>query len=110
MIASRFMGHSVFLRELLPQDMKIEIGQLSDNDATLAARFFGQVVGNAHARQMDPATRTCWDRELARNHTKTLKAPSWLWSSIIDLIAEHERAYLEHCRRFNSAKALSSRY
>ena len=32
--------------------------------------------------------------------TRSLDAPTWLWSSVIDLIGIHERAYLEHCRRF----------
>ena len=31
--------------------------------------------------------------------SKTLNAPSWLWSSVVELIAFHEKAYLEHCRR-----------
>ncbi len=100
MIASRILDRPVFVRELLPQDMKIEIGQLSSDDAMVAARFLGQIVGRAHARQMDAATRLSWRRELLRNHTKTLKAPSWLWSSVVELIGAHERAYLDHCRRF----------
>ena len=41
-----------------------------------------------------PASRrpTCW--------SKRLDAPSWLWSSIVGLVASHEAAYLEHCRRY----------
>jgi uncharacterized protein (DUF2252 family) len=34
-----------------------------------------------------------------------LDAPSWLWSSVVDLVAVHETAYLEHCRRFALAAA-----
>jgi uncharacterized protein (DUF2252 family) len=49
---------------------------------------------------MDEATRKSWRGELARNRTKSLDAPSWLWSSIVDLIVGHEAAYLEHCRRY----------
>jgi uncharacterized protein (DUF2252 family) len=30
---------------------------------------------------------------------RMLAAPAWLWSSPLDLIAVHERAYLEHCRK-----------
>jgi hypothetical protein len=26
-------------------------------------------------------------------------APSWLWSSVVDLLV-HEKAYLEHCRLY----------
>ena len=29
-----------------------------------------------------------------------LRAPSWLWSSVVDLLAIHEKAYLEHCRLY----------
>ncbi len=29
-----------------------------------------------------------------------LDAPSWLWSSVVDLLGIHERAYLEHCRAY----------
>ena len=58
------------------------------------------VVGKAHARQMDEATRTSWFKELERNRSKTLEAPSWLWSSVVSLIGSHEVAYLEHCRKY----------
>lgn len=100
MVAARFMDRSVFLRELLPQDMKLDIGQLSREEAMIVARFLGRILGRAHARQMDAAIRMSWRRELLRNHSKTLSAPSWLWSSVVELIGAHERAYLEHCRRF----------
>jgi uncharacterized protein (DUF2252 family) len=29
-----------------------------------------------------------------------MDAPSWLWSGVVDLVAIHERAYLDHCRRY----------
>ena len=32
--------------------------------------------------------------------TGSIDAPTWLWSSVVDLIGIHERAYLEHCRRY----------
>jgi uncharacterized protein (DUF2252 family) len=35
---------------------------------------------------------------LARNHSRRLDAPSWLWSSVLELMVHHEAAYLEHCR------------
>jgi uncharacterized protein (DUF2252 family) len=57
-------------------------------------------VGVAHARQLDRATRDGWRQELERGVTRSLEAPSWLWSSVVDLIGIHERAYLEHSRRF----------
>jgi uncharacterized protein (DUF2252 family) len=95
---------SVFIRELLPQDLKIEIEQLTVPDAMKAASFLAGVVGKAHARQMDATTRKRWSAELERKRSKTLEAPSWLWTSVVSLIGSHEVAYLEHCRRFATQK------
>jgi uncharacterized protein (DUF2252 family) len=100
MVAARLDGRSVFIRELLPQDLKIEIERLTVQDAMKAGSFLAGVVGKAHARQMDDATRKGWFKELERNRTSTLEAPSWLWSSVVSLIGSHEVAYLEHCRRY----------
>ncbi|MDR6680697.1 uncharacterized protein (DUF2252 family) [Pseudomonas psychrotolerans] len=38
--------------------------------------------------------------DLQRNRTRTLDAPSWLWSSVVQLVGAHEMGYLEHCRRY----------
>jgi uncharacterized protein (DUF2252 family) len=100
MVAGRVEDRSVFVRELLPQDLKIEIERLTVADAMKAASFLAGVVGKAHARQMNQATRKSWTRELERHRSKTLDAPSWLWSSVVALIGRHEVAYLEHCRRY----------
>lgn len=32
-------------------------------------------------------------------------APTWLWSSVVELAARHEVGYLEHCRRHALADA-----
>lgn len=100
MIATRVLDHGFFVRELLPQDMKLELDQLSQNDAKLAAGYLARVVGMAHARQMDMATRSYWIKELQASRSETLDAPSWLWSSVVQLVGNHERGYLEHCRRY----------
>ncbi len=100
MRAARFQDRPVFLRELLPQDMKFDIEALTREEAMKIARFLAQVVGKAHARQMDEATRPGWQAELSRNRSKTLDAPSWLWASVVELLVNHERAYLEHCRKY----------
>jgi len=65
-----------------------------------SARFLSAIVSQAHARQMDRATRRKWHADVSRNRSKQMDAPSWLWSSIVGLIASHEAAYLEHCRRY----------
>ena len=100
MIAARLLDRGVVLRELMPQDLKIEVDRLGQAEATALAGYLGGVVGRAHGRQMDAATRDAWLTELGRARGATLDAPSWLWSSVVDLIAVHETAYLDHCRRF----------
>jgi uncharacterized protein (DUF2252 family) len=100
MLATRFMDKSVFLRELMPQDLKLEIDRVTHDEAVTAARYLARVVGKAHARQMDAATRNEFRRGLRRQESKRLNAPSWLWSSVVELIAAHEAAYLEHCREY----------
>jgi uncharacterized protein (DUF2252 family) len=100
MVAARMLDHGFFIRELLPQDMKLELDQLSQSEAMRAAGYLAKVVGVAHARQMDLAARSAWILELQANRSKTLDAPSWLWSSVVQLVGSHEQGYLEHCRRY----------
>jgi uncharacterized protein (DUF2252 family) len=100
MMASRLFDKSVVLRELMPQDLKIEVERLSRDEASAVAGYLAGVVGRAHGRQMDADTRRGWVAELTRNRSKTLDAPSWLWLSVVELIASHEAAYLDHCRRY----------
>jgi uncharacterized protein (DUF2252 family) len=100
MIAARFQERRVFLRELLPQDLKFDIANLNREEAMKIARFLAGVLGKAHARQMDESTRQSWQTELSRNRSKTLDAPSWLWTSVVELLVTHEKAYLEHCRKY----------
>ena len=100
MLAEKFLGRSVVVRELMPQDLKLVIDQLTRDEAVSAARYLAAVVGKAHARQMPLGTRRQWIAELHRNRSKTLDAPGWMWRSIVELIAEHETAYLEHCRQY----------
>ena len=105
MVAGHIEKRSVFIRELLPQDLKIEIERLTVPDAMKAASFLAGVVGKAHARQMDEKTRKAWSTELERYRSKSLDAPSWLWSSVVALIGSHEVAYLEHCRKYANRTA-----
>ncbi len=100
MVAARLLDRSVTLRELMPQDLKLEIGRLSADEAVGVARYLAKVVGRAHAGQLDKENRQAWAAELGRNHGKSIDVPSWLWRSVVELVASHERAYLEHCRRF----------
>ena len=105
MRASHVLERPVFVRELRPQDLKLEIDHLDADEAIRTARFLASVVGRAHARQMDKADRERWAAELSHNRSKHLDAPSWLWTSVVDLMAQHEAAYLEHCRRYAKVAA-----
>ncbi|HXL99285.1 MAG TPA: DUF2252 family protein [Rhizomicrobium sp.] len=105
MLAGRMRDRPVVIRELMPQDLKLEIDQLTQLEAVKAARFLATVVGEAHARQMDRDARRHWHKVMLRQRSKSLEAPSWLWTSVVDLVATHEAAYLEHCRRYPSALA-----
>ena len=100
MAASRLLGRSVFLRELLPEDLKLELERVGVDEAVKSAYYLARVVGRAHARQMDREVRRAWRAELARNRSKTIEAPTWLWTSVVKLVASHEAAYLEHCRSY----------
>jgi uncharacterized protein (DUF2252 family) len=105
MRAARLLGRSVVVRELMPQDLKLEIDRLTQLEATRAARFLAAVVGRAHGGQMDDTLRRSWRDELSRGHLSDVDAPFWLWSSVVDLVADHEAAYLDHCRRYALAEA-----
>jgi uncharacterized protein (DUF2252 family) len=100
MMAADVLGRPVVLRELAPQDLKLEIDQFSQSQAVIAARYLAYVVGRAHARQMDDPTRAAWAREIGRARSGDLDAPGWLWSSLVTLAARHEAGYLEHCRQY----------
>ena len=100
MMAGKLLRRSVIIRELTPQDLKLDIEHLSRPEAVRAAHYLALVIGRAHARQMDAATKAGWLAELARNRSANLDAPFWLWSAIVELIQSHEAAYLNHCRRY----------
>lgn len=100
MIAGRLLSRPVVLRELMPQDLKLEIERLTQAQAVDLAKYLASVVGKAHGRQMDAASRAGWLKELQRARAARLDAPGWLWASVVDLLGIHERAYLEHCRTY----------
>jgi uncharacterized protein (DUF2252 family) len=100
MLAARLFHRPVFLRELLPQDLQLEIEHLTRDEAMKAAHFLAAVVGHAQARQMDVVAKTKWQDDLKQHRSRNLDAPSWLWSSIVELVVSHEGEYLEHCRKY----------
>jgi uncharacterized protein (DUF2252 family) len=102
MVAARLSGKSVIVRELLPQDLKLELENLTPKQAVNVARYLSGVVGHAHARQMNRSTRISWRKNLQR-FSANLDAPPWLWNSVVELVASHEAGYLEHCRKYSIA-------
>ena len=100
MRAASLFDRPVFIRELMPQDLKLELDRLTVEDALRAAAFLASVVGYAHARQMDSETRAAWQKDLSGDRANNLDAPSWLWTSVVGLLVAHEGTYLEHCRLY----------
>ncbi|WP_122984597.1 DUF2252 family protein, partial [Paraburkholderia hospita] len=100
MRSATLQDRPVVLRELLPQDLKLEIEQIGPKEAMEVARYLAFVVGHAHARQMSLADRKRWISELRRTKSKSIEALTWLWKSVVELVGSHEVGYLEHCRRY----------
>jgi uncharacterized protein (DUF2252 family) len=104
-VVARLLDKGVVLRELMPQDLKLEVDRLSVDDAMALARYLAGVVGRAHGRQMDSATRETWRSALLAAGASSLEAPTWLWADVVELLGIHEAAYLDHCRRYALAQA-----
>lgn len=100
MIPIRMQDRSFFIRELAPQDLKLEVNQFSESQGAKAAHYLAFVVGKAHAQQLSGAERAAWRAQLEADSCKSIDAPNWLWESIVSLAGSHEVGYLEHCRRY----------
>ncbi len=100
MRSGTLLEKSVFIRELTPQDLKLEVEHLTINEAIKTAKYLAMIVGRAHARQLSREARKEWQSDLKKTRSKSLDVPSWLWSSIVSLLMSHEGGYLEHCRRY----------
>lgn len=108
MLSTSLLGKAVFVRELRPQDLKIQIDKLTRDEATDIAGYLAFTIGKSHARQLTAKQRNDW--------LKTLNAPSqrgnggadWLWKSVSALVGLHEVAYLAHCREFALSTILAT--
>ena len=98
MAAGDLLQRPVVVRELMPEDLKLEIEQFTRKEAVGAARYLSSVVGRAHGRQMAGDVRKGWIHELRSRHPADLAAPTWLWNTVVRLLVHHEEAYLKHCR------------
>ena len=105
MLAVQLLGKPVVMRELAPQDLKLDVAQFGREEAAQAAHYLAYVVGTAHGRQMDEATRVGWRAEVLSDTDGGEEAPSWLWSSVVELAGRHEVGYLQHCRRYDEKHA-----
>ncbi len=99
MLSARILDRSVFIRELLPQDLKVELDHISTEQGRAVAFYLGMVLGDAHGRQLDAAGRRTWREAMAARRTN-IDAPNWLWKAVVQLVGLHEEAYLEHCREY----------
>lgn len=106
--AASILGRPVFVRELLPQDLKFELRALGGSEAESVAHYLAGVVGQAHARQLEPQECARWVEDFRRGSAENLTAPAWLWAAVVDLVALHEGAYLEHCREHACYSTLPS--
>ncbi|TXM70729.1 DUF2252 family protein [Methylobacterium sp. WL120] len=93
----RVMDRPMFVRELLPQDLKIEVDQFASKSALGVAGYLAYVVGDSHGRLMDAEARRDWRRAVRQRGTAEIDAPDWLWKSVVALSGRHEAAYLDHC-------------
>jgi uncharacterized protein (DUF2252 family) len=96
MLATSLQNKPIVMRELMPQDLKLDIEHLAHAEALEIAAYLASVVGQAHGRQLAVGERTQWLRTL-RPKKNSSREPSWLWLAIVELLALHEAAYLEHC-------------
>ncbi len=105
MMAGRLLDKAVVIRELMPQDLKLEVDTLNEEEAVQLAEYLAKVVGRAHGRQLDEHHRSAWSADLRKARSAALDAPTWLWRSVVELVSIHEAAYLEHCRRYALVQA-----
>jgi uncharacterized protein (DUF2252 family) len=105
MLPVRLLGKPVVMRELAPQDLKLDVDQFTRAEAVRAAHYLAHVVGKAHGRQMDEAMRLAWRAEVMRGTEGGERAPTWLWSSVVELAGRHEVGYLQHCQRYAHREA-----
>jgi uncharacterized protein (DUF2252 family) len=94
-----------FVRELTPQDLKIEIEQLTADEATKLAGFLGGLSGKLTIGKWTETRAPSGDGDLRRSRSKSPDAPGWLWKNVVDLPVDHEKAYLEHGRKYALQKA-----
>ena len=64
----------------------------------LGHETMGEVVEVGSENKKLKSATAWW--ALQGHRSSDLDAPFWLWTSIVDLVGAHEKAYLDQCRRF----------
>ena len=81
MVAATVLDRAVFVRELLPQDLKVELDQLSGDEG----RAWSRLPRHGRRSRAPPPARSrasaAWRAEMAAHRTKNIDAPSWLWQA-----------------------------
>ena len=73
MARATIAGKPMFIRELLPQDLQIEIEKLDPEESTKVATYFSAVVGKAHSRQMTQRQHRFQNANQRPSHNRTSK-------------------------------------
>lgn len=103
MIPATLLNRTVVIRELKPQDLKLEVEQFSTRQAERSAHYLGHVVGHAHGRQLGKADR----KELQSAFAARRLGGDWFWDAVVALAGRSEAAYLAHCRLVQQAEKKS---
>jgi uncharacterized protein (DUF2252 family) len=80
-------GSSMFVRRLMPQEDKIDLGRLSTSDLGPLARDLGAILGTGHRRGAKQIPRQAW----------TSKERARLLARAVGLAGLHEALYLAYC-------------
>jgi len=78
MRALRMLDRPMVLRELAPEDLKIESDHLPPLAMNAIAAYLGWVLGESHARQMSADERKQWRGRLRQSRSTRVDTPSWL--------------------------------
>ena len=91
MVEARLLDHSVFLRELLPQDLEAGDRSTHAMGGDEGHSRPGTTRGHRAWPQAGRTGAAKWRAEIGRNRSKRLDAPSWSWSNIGGLVASLRR-------------------
>jgi uncharacterized protein (DUF2252 family) len=90
--------HRCLVRELMPQEKKVEIDRLARDELASVAFGLGRVVGKAHARQLSARDAKSWRADVTAKREDD-RPPRWLSRALAALVGAHEAAYLAHCAK-----------